>query len=136
MFPGASNAYCNRVGRTVLYSRDVWLLDYYSDDLSELISYYYKPRVMAHLEQMLALLQKDDDQEWREALAMPSEKDTTVPHGDYYWGHRLIGPAMKNDREIVLKFVDQGYPPDEVEYYEGPLVNDLIARFPLEEDRP
>lgn len=31
---------------------------------------------------------------------MSSEKDATVPHGDYYWGRRLIGPAMMKDREI------------------------------------
>lgn len=135
-FPGASNVYCNRIGRTTLFTKENWVLDYYGDDLCELVLYYYLPRVKAYLGAMVDILESGDESMWRQAIGAPNIKDNTIEHGDFYWGKQLSGPLMRHDRDIILGFIENGYPKEQIEYYEGSiakLVEEVLADFPLQE---
>lgn len=120
-----------------MFTKENWVLDYYGDDLCELVLYYYLPRLMAYLKEMIAILERGDEQSWHEAIGAPNVKDGTIEHGDFYWGKQISGPLMRHDREIILSFIANGYPRDEIEYYEGPLpdlVEEILGEFPLEEE--
>ena len=70
-------------------------------------------------------------------MGAPNVKDDTIEHGDFYWGKQLSGPLMRRDREIILSFIENGYPRDDVEYYDGQpaeLVEEILSEFPLEEE--
>ena len=111
-----------RKDRTILLSEENWstLLDYWSEDLTELILFYYWPRVKARIDELRSGLfgaLEVDLGKGAEGLLM-----NFAPRRGY-----------SADERIVKSFVQDGYQRDSVEYYDGDireLVLKLLKQFP------
>ena len=104
-----------RERRTILLDFDHWvgLLDYWGEDLQELIEYYYLPRVEARIDAMRRGI--------ADTLAGGSEQQTTGLLMNF-----TPGPPHPADEEIIRHFVIDGYPRDQVTFFDGALP-ELIA---------
>lgn len=116
-----------RERRTILLDLANWcnLLDYWGEDLQELLEFYYLPRVEARIDAM------------RNGLADVFTKENAQQVTGLLMNF-TPGAPHPADEEIVRHFVIDGYPRETVTYYEGSLpmlIAEVLAQFPGESDR-
>ena len=115
-----------RERRTILLDMDHWcsLLDYWGEDLQELLDYYYLPRVEARIDAMRnGLASSFDGENEQQGTGLLMNFAPGAPHAA--------------DEEIVRHFVIDGYPRETVTYYEGSLptlIASVLEQFPIESD--
>ena len=114
-----------RERRTILLDFTIWrnLLDYWGEDLQELIDHYYLPRVEARIASMRNGLAGAFDQP-------DAQQDTG------FLMNFAPGAPHAADEEIVRRFVCEGYPRETVSYYEGSipeLIAGVLDSFPVAE---
>ncbi len=110
--------------RTALQGVDNWtcLLDYWGEDLQELIEYYYLPRIEARIDAMRRGV--------AEAWDQGSEQKATALLMNF-----TPGPPHPADEEIVRRFILDGYPREAVSFYQGSLpelIASVLAQFPAD----
>lgn len=138
--PGEPNAESNWLTFTALISRDnLALIDYMAEDLTEIVTGYYLPRVQRYLGRMRALLNAGQDisGEINRRFAV---SDWAPAHGTCPWspyGNTSEPELLDGDFELAAQIIRAGTLSGQYAQATAPLdtlTHRLLARYPVPDD--
>ncbi len=141
ILPGHDNARSNWVTFTATQSATAWepILDYTAEDYAELVEHYFWPRVALYLEQMRKMLARGEDISGNMGRDFVIS-DWASPRGALPWSPygiacepELCGGDLALAHSLIMGESMSGC----YDFHEGPLaplVEELLARFPVPDD--